>query len=121
MEDFVGIDVCLEASSVCLLLDSVGKIIRKTKVASEPEALASPLVDRSSNRAGKRFVSFVDDAVSGALEVHVGVEVLGGLVCGGKSDLRHVTSSPKARRRCLHWTLDLLVRIITDKLQIRVA
>jgi len=38
MEYFAGIDVSLEASSVCLV-DSAGKIIRETKVASEPDAL----------------------------------------------------------------------------------
>jgi transposase len=38
MEYFAGIDVSLEASSLCLV-DSAGKIIRETKVASEPDAL----------------------------------------------------------------------------------
>jgi hypothetical protein len=38
MEYFAGIDVYLEASSVCLV-DSAGHIIRETKVASEPDAL----------------------------------------------------------------------------------
>lgn len=38
MEYFAGIDVSLEASSVCLV-DSAGKIIRETKVASDPGAL----------------------------------------------------------------------------------
>ena len=38
MEYYAGIDVSLEASSVCLV-DSAGKIIRETKVASDPDAL----------------------------------------------------------------------------------
>jgi transposase len=42
MEYFAGIDVSLEASSVCLV-DSAGKIIRETKVASEPDALIEHL------------------------------------------------------------------------------
>ncbi|ESY30741.1 hypothetical protein X747_31850 [Mesorhizobium sp. LNJC384A00] len=37
MEYFAGIDVSLEASSVCLV-DAAGKIIRETKVASDPDA-----------------------------------------------------------------------------------
>ena len=38
MEHHVGIDVSLELSSLCVL-DAAGKVIRETKVASEPEAL----------------------------------------------------------------------------------
>ena len=38
MEHYVGIDVSLKESSVCVV-DSKGKIVRETKVASEPEAL----------------------------------------------------------------------------------
>lgn len=38
MEHYAGIDVSLEASSVCVV-DASGKIIREGKVASEPEAL----------------------------------------------------------------------------------
>src|SRR6266852_6088833 len=38
MEHYAGIDVSLEASSVCVV-DALGKIIREAKVASEPEAL----------------------------------------------------------------------------------
>jgi transposase len=38
MAYYAGIDVFLEASSVCLM-DSAGKFIRETKVASEPDAL----------------------------------------------------------------------------------
>ncbi len=43
MDYYAGIDVSLEASSVCLV-DSAGKIIRETKVASDPEALIEHLV-----------------------------------------------------------------------------
>ena len=40
MEYYAGIDVSLEQSSVCVV-DATGKIVCETKVASEPEALAS--------------------------------------------------------------------------------
>ena len=40
MEHHVGIDVSLELSSLCVL-DSAGKAVRETKVASEPEALVA--------------------------------------------------------------------------------
>ena len=39
MEHYVGIDVSLERSSVCVI-DATGRIVREAKVASEPEALA---------------------------------------------------------------------------------
>jgi transposase len=38
MDHYAGIDVSLEASSVCVI-DGSGKIVREAKVASEPEAL----------------------------------------------------------------------------------
>lgn len=38
MEHYAGIDVSLEASSVCVV-DGSGRIVREAKVASEPEAL----------------------------------------------------------------------------------
>ncbi len=38
MAHYAGIDVSLEYSSVCVV-DANGKIVRETKVASEPEAL----------------------------------------------------------------------------------
>jgi transposase len=38
MEHYAGIDVSLELSSVCVV-DTRGKIVKETKVASEPEAL----------------------------------------------------------------------------------
>src|SRR3984957_11362682 len=38
MDQYAGIDVSLECSSVCVV-DANGKIVRETKVASEPEAL----------------------------------------------------------------------------------
>ena len=40
MEHYVGIDVSLELSSLCVL-DVTGKVIREAKVASEPEALVA--------------------------------------------------------------------------------
>lgn len=38
MEQYVGIDVSLEQSSVCVM-DRTGQILRETKVASDPDAL----------------------------------------------------------------------------------
>jgi len=38
MDYYAGIDVSLEASSICVV-DASGKIVRETKVSSEPEAL----------------------------------------------------------------------------------
>src|SRR3954452_15326910 len=38
MEHYAGLDVSLKETSVCIV-DGAGKIIRETKVASEPEAL----------------------------------------------------------------------------------
>lgn len=38
MEHYAGIDVSLECSSVCIV-DATGKIVRESRVASEPEAL----------------------------------------------------------------------------------
>ena len=40
MDHYVGIDVSLERSSVCVV-DATGRILREAKVASEPEALAA--------------------------------------------------------------------------------
>jgi len=40
MENYVSIDVSLEQSSVCVV-DATGRILRETKVASEPEALSA--------------------------------------------------------------------------------
>ncbi|TIV96301.1 MAG: IS110 family transposase [Mesorhizobium sp.] len=44
MDYYAGIDVSLELSSVCVV-DSLGKIVRETKVASEPEALLQHFAD----------------------------------------------------------------------------
>lgn len=41
---YAGIDVSLELSSVCVV-DSLGKIVRETKTASEPEALLQHFTD----------------------------------------------------------------------------
>ena len=40
MEHYVGIDVSLELSSLCVL-DASGKVVREAKVASEPESLVA--------------------------------------------------------------------------------
>jgi len=38
MEHYAGIDVSLESASLCVV-DATGRIMRETKVASEPEVL----------------------------------------------------------------------------------
>ena len=38
MEHFAGLDVSVKETSICIV-DDTGRIIRETKVASEPEAL----------------------------------------------------------------------------------
>ena len=43
MDHYVGIDVSLELSSVCIV-DAAGKIVHEAKVASEPEALTTFLI-----------------------------------------------------------------------------
>ena len=40
MDHFVGIDVSLAMSSVCIV-DATGRIVQEAKVASEPEALVA--------------------------------------------------------------------------------
>ena len=38
MEDYAGIDVSLESSSVCVV-DATGRVVREARVASDPTAL----------------------------------------------------------------------------------
>ena len=40
MERYAGIDVSLKGSSICVV-DATGKIVRETKVPSEPETLVA--------------------------------------------------------------------------------
>ena len=51
MEHYVGIDVSLELSSVCVV-DGRGKIVKEAKVASEPEALVYFYCPKSRRRDG---------------------------------------------------------------------
>lgn len=51
MDLFVGLDVSLDETSVCIV-DASGKIVRETKVPSEPEAIRSVLKD-STDRLGR--------------------------------------------------------------------
>ncbi|WP_018325711.1 hypothetical protein [Rhizobium giardinii] len=56
MEYFARIDVSLEASSVCLV-DAAGKIIRETKVVSDPDALIEHFVLLKIRETASRFAS----------------------------------------------------------------
>ena len=51
MEHYVGIDVSLELSSVCLV-DAKGKIVKEAKVASDPDALVSFCENSGSRSRG---------------------------------------------------------------------
>ena len=42
MEHFAGLDVSVNETSICIV-DGAGRIVRETKVASEPEALLAVL------------------------------------------------------------------------------
>jgi predicted NBD/HSP70 family sugar kinase len=43
MDYFAGLDVSVKETSICIV-DDTGKIVRETRVASEPEALLTRLV-----------------------------------------------------------------------------
>ena len=49
MEYFIGIDVSLEASAVCVM-DQGGAVLKETKVPSDPDALIADF-----GRTGQRF------------------------------------------------------------------
>ena len=74
MEHYAGIDVSLKESSVCVV-DSSGKIVRETKVASEPEALLRHFADlgfpvsRVGLEAGPLSQWLRDSLVGAGLEV----------------------------------------------------
>ena len=44
MDHFVGLDVSVKETSVCIV-DDTGKVVREVKVASEPEALLTVLTN----------------------------------------------------------------------------
>jgi transposase len=44
MDHFVGLDVSVKETSVCIV-DDTGRIVREVKVASEPEALLQVLTN----------------------------------------------------------------------------
>ncbi len=74
MEHYAGIDVSLKESSVCVV-DLSGKIVRETKVASEPEALLRHFADlgfpvsRVGLEAGPLSQWLRDSLVGAGLEV----------------------------------------------------
>ncbi len=51
MEHFVGLDVSVKETSVCIV-DDTGRIVREEKVASEPEALLAVLTNYRFKRIG---------------------------------------------------------------------
>jgi transposase len=46
MEHYVGLDVSIKETSVCVV-DSAGRVLREVKVASEPEAIVAALADKA--------------------------------------------------------------------------
>ena len=83
MEHDVGIDVSLEQSSVCVV-DGTGRILRETKVASEPEALIGmphvaqrhrharrPVADHPRGRDAVR--SYYEDLLRAVPDLHIEV------------------------------------------------
>jgi HpcH/HpaI aldolase/citrate lyase family len=68
MAYFVGLDVSVKETSVCIV-DDAGKIVRETRVASEPEALLQVLTARDAEhvvRAAK-FAPLGDRSIAGGL------------------------------------------------------
>jgi len=56
MDHYAGSDVSLESSSLCVV-DATGRVVRETKLASEPAALTAwlnGLGDREHAREGAR-------------------------------------------------------------------
>ena len=61
MEHFAGLDLSVKETSICIEDDS-GKIVRKVKVASEPDVLLQVLKNLASGGFG---VSIPSSALSG--------------------------------------------------------
>jgi hypothetical protein len=57
MDYFAGLDVSVKETNVCIV-DDTGKIVRETRVASEPEALLQVLTNRAES-LGKRTTRIV--------------------------------------------------------------
>ena len=60
MDHYAGIDVSLEASSLCVV-DASGKIVKEAKLSSEPEALIAKTY---------RFDHAITASGSGAFSLH---------------------------------------------------
>jgi transposase len=88
MEHYAGIDVSLEQSSVCVV-DATGRIVRETKVASEPEALARWFVELALPlaRIGLEAGPLSQWLYAGLREAGLAVELL---------ETRHVRNAFKA-------------------------
>ncbi len=77
MDQYAGIDVSLETSSVCVV-DSGGKVVREAKVASEPEALIAwfRCLDAPVTRIGLEAGPLSQWLYAGLREVGFAVELL---------------------------------------------
>jgi transposase len=88
VEHYAAIDVSLELSSVCVV-DGTGKIIRETKVASEPEALAALF-----NDTGLEFTRIGLEAGPLSQWLHAGLTAAG--LPAILIETRHVKAALKA-------------------------
>jgi transposase len=77
MDQYAGIDVSLETSSVCVV-DNEGKVVREAKVASEPEALVTWFrgLDTSVTRIGLEAGPLSQWLYAGLREAGFAVELL---------------------------------------------
>jgi transposase len=88
MEHYAGIDVSLESSSVCVV-DATGRIVRESKIASEPDALDRWFagLDTEMTRIGLEAGPLSQWLYAGMREAGLAVELL---------ETRHVRAAFKA-------------------------
>src|SRR5262245_15027957 len=84
VEHYVGIDVSLELSSVCVV-DGRGKIVKEAKVASEPEALVCFLKELgvAVNRIGLEAGAVITMAACRAVASRISNRSAGDAACEG--------------------------------------
>jgi len=90
MEYFAGLDISLEETSVCIV-DEHGKIIRESKVATDPDALMKEL---NSLRVTYKRVGLEASSLGGWLHVELTARGFAAIVV----EARHMRSSLNAQR-----------------------
>ena len=98
MNHYAGIDVSLECSSVCVV-DGAGKIVRESKVASEPEALIGWFrkLELSVTRIGLEAGPLSQWLYAALRQAGLAVELLETAMCATRS--RRCRSRPTATTR----------------------